>query len=153
VNLENRKGDGKFRVDKIRMLNEDFSKTNIAVTGSGLIFEIQFNRKISKTEGHFRIDFAIDNQQDMRIGWYSTDAIRTNLDESFNKIHLRIPKFPFGKGMYSLTFYSTLNGEVADYIHQGFVFEVEEGDFFGTGKVIPKSQTFIYSDHNIYSYS
>jgi hypothetical protein len=28
---------------------------------------------------------------------------------------------------------------------------VEEGDFFNTGKTIPKSQTFIYTDHQIFS--
>jgi lipopolysaccharide transport system ATP-binding protein len=151
VNLEIRKGDGKFRVHKIRMLNEDLNHINVAITGSDLIFEIQFNRSISRTEGHFRIDFAIDNDQDLRIGWYSTDAVRTKLTKTFSTIYLKIPKLPFGKGIYSFTFYSTLDGEVADYIHQGFIFEVEEGDFFGTGKVIPKSQTFLYSDHQIHS--
>ena len=153
INKEIRKGNGKFRVDKIRMLNNDLSPVNVAVTGSDLIFELQFNRVVSNEEGHIRIDFAIDNEQDLRIGWYSTDAVKTEIAKKFDTIHLKIPKLPFGKGMYYLTFYSTLNGEVADYIHQGFVFEVEEGDFFGTGKVIPKTQTFIYSDHHIYSYS
>ena len=40
-----------------------------------------------------------------------------------------------------------MNGQLVDYVHQGYAFTIEEGDFFGTGKTIPKSQTFIYTDH------
>lgn len=151
MNLEQRKGNGKFRVDKIKLLDEKKNPLNVVRTGSEIIFEIQFNRKITQADGFFRIDFAIDNDREMRVGWFSSDAIENNIKEDFDKIHLKIPKFNLGEGNYYLTFYATLNGIVIDYIHQGFVFSVEEGNFFGTGKVIPKSQTFIYSDHLIYS--
>jgi len=72
-------------------------------------------------------------------------------DNQFDVIILKLPKFNLGSGRYYLTFYATLNGNIVDFIHQGFSFEVEEGDFFNTGKVIPKTQTFIYSDHQVYS--
>ena len=134
------------------MLNEKLETVNTARTGSELIFEIEFNRVVSKNEGYFRIDFAIDTEQNMRVGWFSSDAVKQKISDNFNIIHLRLPKFILGKGEYYLTFYATLNGIVVDYIHQGFVFSVEEGDFFGTGIIIPKKQTFIYTDHQIYSY-
>ena len=152
MNLESRKGNGKFRVEQVKMLNEKFEPVNTVRTGSELIFEIKFNRTVSLNEGYFRLDFAIDTEQNMRVGWFSSDAVKGNLANEFNVIHLRIPKFILGKGEYYLTFYATMNGIVVDYIHQGFAFSVEEGDFFGTGKTIPKKQTFIYTDHQIYSY-
>jgi lipopolysaccharide transport system ATP-binding protein len=151
INLGLRKGDGQFRVKTIRMVNDQAEPIVIARTGSELNFEFRFNRTIRKEEGSFRIDFAIDTEQDMRVGWFSSDAVSSSIDNQFDVIILKLPKFNLGSGRYYLTFYATLNGNIVDFIHQGFSFEVEEGDFFNTGKVIPKTQTFIYSDHQIYS--
>lgn len=148
-NLHLRQGNGVFKVQSIRLMNVHFEETPMALTGSTVIFEICFDKKISTKAGAFRIDFAIDNQQDMRVGWFSTDVVPGDMNGVFQKVLLKIPRFHFGGGIYYLTFYITLNGDVVDYVHQGFGFSVEEGDFFGTGKVIPKSQTFIYCDHQI----
>jgi lipopolysaccharide transport system ATP-binding protein len=151
LNQELRKGDGQFRVETVNILNGDNQPIEIVRTGSDLIFEVVFNKKIDKNKGAFRIDFAIDTEQDMRIGWYSSEVVVNEISGSFDKIYLRIPKFMFGAGTYYLTFYTTWNGNIADYLHQGFSFDVEEGDFFSTGKIIPSTQTFIYGDHFIYS--
>jgi lipopolysaccharide transport system ATP-binding protein len=150
-NLDLRKGNGRFRVEAIRLLNEKAEPIVIARTGSELIFEIKFDRTINSEEGAFRIDFAIDTEQEMRVGWFSSDAVAGKLASQFDKIYLSIPRFILGEGTYYFTFYSTWNGNVEDYIHQAFSFDVEEGDFFNTGRVIPKFQTFIYTDHKIYS--
>jgi lipopolysaccharide transport system ATP-binding protein len=147
INLDLRKGDGRFRVEAINLLDVNLNPIKIARTGSELVFELSFNQSIEPSHGAFRIDFAIDNEQDQRIAWFSTDAIGSTFLKPFQKLKLRIPKFPFGAGSYYLTYYTTLNGQVVDYIHQGYAFDVEEGDFFGTGKTIPKSQTFIYTEH------
>ena len=151
INLENRKGNGQFRVNAIKILNSENKPISLVRTGHEVAFEIKLDRRVNKKEGIFRIDFAIDNEQDMRVGWFSSDAVLNKLSDEFDTIIFRIPKFSYGMGTYYLTFYSTWNGDVVDYIHQGFAFDVEEGDYFGTGKVIPKSQTFIYNDHEIFS--
>jgi lipopolysaccharide transport system ATP-binding protein len=147
LNLDLRKGDGRFKVSEIKLLDHKLNPIRIGRTGSELIFELFFNKKVNPLEGSFRIDFAIDNEQDQRIAWFSSDAVNSELQTDFKSIKLKITKFPFGAGTYYLTFYCTVNGQLIDYIHQGYAFTVEEGDFFGTGKTIPKSQTFIYTDH------
>lgn len=151
INLDLRKGDGMFRVEGIRMLDGNGNPVSIARTGDNLVFEIRFDKTICVLDGSFRIDFAIDTEHDMRVAWFSSDAVKSKFSSRFDTIHLQIPKFIFGAGTYYLTFYCTWNGIVVDYIHQGFSFQVEEGDFFDTGRTIPKSQTFIYVDHLIYS--
>ncbi len=150
-NLDLRKGSGRFKVKAIKLLNGNVEPIMIARTGNELIFEILFDKIIYTSEGSFRIDFAIDTDQDVRVGWFSSDVVQSKLGTEFDKVYLSIPKFLFGEGTYYLTFFSTWNGNVEDYIHQAFSFDVEEGDFFNTGKSIPKSQTFIYTDHMIYS--
>jgi lipopolysaccharide transport system ATP-binding protein len=149
LNSDIRKGSGIFRVEKIRLLNEHQEPISIARTGNPLIFELRLSQVIQSDEGAFRIDLALDSQLDARIGWFSSEVVIKKMKGEFDVVQLRIPKFAFGSGTYFLTFFITWNGELVDYIGKAFAFEVEEGDFFGTGKVIPKSQTFIYSDHEI----
>ncbi len=152
MNLDSRTGDGRYRIDTIKMLNHKREPIEIARTGNELIFEVAFNKSIDKSMGSFRIDFAIDTEQDVRVGWFSSDAVVSNLSTRFDKIYLHIPKFNLVAGSYNFTFFSTWNSNLEDYIHQAsFSFDVEEGDFFNTGKIIPKSQTFTYTDHLIFS--
>lgn len=151
LNQELRKGNGNIRVERVRILNSAFEPILIARTGNELLFEIKFQQQVNTTKGAFRIDLAIDTEQDLRVGWFSSDVVPKQTGSDFDVIYLKIPKFPYAGGTYYLTFYATLNGNVEDYIHQAFSFDVEEGDFFGSGKVIPKSQTFFYQDHEILS--
>ena len=151
INLNLRKGNGYYRVRQVKLLNAQYKPISIARTGSEVVFEINLDKRINKSQGAFRIDFAIDTEQDMRVGWFSSDAVISKMNEEFDTILLTIPRFGYGSGTYYLTFFGTWNGEVVDYIHQGFSFDVEEGDFFGTGMLIPASQTFIYTDHEISS--
>ena len=152
INSGLRKGSGEFKVQEIRLLNEHSEPVIVGRTGNPLVFELQFDKKVRSENGAFRIDLAIDSESDARVGWFSSDVMRENKRKEFGVVQLRIPKFGLGSGTYFLTFYITWKGRVVDYIHQAFSFEVEEGDFFGTGKVIPKSQTFIYAEHDIVYY-
>ena len=148
-NADLRKGNGKFRVKCIRMLNEKSEPIRVGRTGNPLVFELRLNRTIKNSNCSFRIDLAIDNEFDVRIAWFSSDVVPAEQKPSFETVQLLIPKFGFGSGTYFLTFFITWNGEIVDFIHQAFSFDIEEGDFFGTGKIIPKTQTFIYADHEI----
>ena len=150
-NMENphRNGSGIFRVKDIQLLNNLLQEVTAVVTGSTVALQVEFDRIIDGKKGAFRIDFAIDDERDTRIGWFSTDVVACDLNIKFDKVLLRIPRFPFGAGTYYLTFYVTWNGDVADHVDQGFAFAVEDGDFFRTGKIIPRSQTYVYADHEI----
>lgn len=149
-NLDLRKGNGQFRVTAIELKDAQACPITVIRTGSAVNFHIKFNKKIHHKQG-FRIDLAIDNEHDMRIGWFSSEAIVHQIGEEFQEIIFRIQKFPYSGGRYFLTFYATMNSQIVDYIHQAFSFDVEDGDFFGTGRVIPKKQTFFYLDYEMTS--
>jgi lipopolysaccharide transport system ATP-binding protein len=51
-----------------------------------------------------------------------------------------IPKFPFEAGGYRVTLYSTVNGDVADWVMHAATVDVEPGDFFGTGRMNDEGQ-------------
>jgi hypothetical protein len=58
-----------------------------------------------------------------------------------------IPKLPLAPGRYSFNVYSEVNGLMADWIVQSGVLNVIEGDYFGTGRLPPKSHGGVLVKH------
>jgi lipopolysaccharide transport system ATP-binding protein len=51
------------------------------------------------------------------------------------KIGIRIPKFQVVPGRYTLTLYSTVRDDLVDWIKGALTFEVQPGDYYGTGRL------------------
>jgi lipopolysaccharide transport system ATP-binding protein len=54
------------------------------------------------------------------------------------------PNFPLRSGVYYLTIYCQVNGEMVDLVQRAFSLSVEDGDFFKSGKLIPLSSGVLY---------
>jgi lipopolysaccharide transport system ATP-binding protein len=50
-------------------------------------------------------------------------------------------------GRYRLTLYSTVDGVIADWIKNAVVFDVEAGDFYGSGQLPPHGQGMFLLEH------
>jgi lipopolysaccharide transport system ATP-binding protein len=62
-------------------------------------------------------------------------------------VKINIPSIPLKSGNYTLTLFSSVNNEVADWIQEATVLQVESGDFFKTGKLPEESQGSFYINH------
>ncbi len=83
----------------------------------------------------------------LRLNIYSSEgAFLTSLSNENSGFNLErakgngtlkctLEKLPLLKGSYSLTVNLYANGELQDRVRQALLFEVEEGDFFGSGQV------------------
>lgn len=148
TNLNRRYGSGKFRIQEINLLNRFRQKISLAQTGDTVIFSCVFDQTIYNGE-NFRIDLAIDDEKEHRIGWFSTHLFNNAVPSQINAVELNIPRFPYGSGRYGLTFFITIDGELIDYIERGYYFDVESGNFYDSNKTIPRDQTNIYVEHKI----
>jgi lipopolysaccharide transport system ATP-binding protein len=50
------------------------------------------------------------------------------------------PRFNLRSGTYACAIYCEVNGEVVDWVQSAFELQVEDGDFFGTGRLIHREQ-------------
>lgn len=60
----------------------------------------------------------------------------------------RIPRFPLIPDRYSLNVYVEANGVVADWVEHAHTFDVAESDFFGSGRLPPKTHGRLALDHS-----
>ncbi len=58
-------------------------------------------------------------------------------------------KFPFEQGVYRISANLSSNGEIEDYIRNLGVFEVKEGDFYGTGVMIKHSPVHLEQNWSV----
>ena len=52
-----------------------------------------------------------------------------------NRLKIRIPKFQVVPGEYTLTLYAKVGKDLADWIKEAISFEVQPGDYYGTGRL------------------
>jgi lipopolysaccharide transport system ATP-binding protein len=70
------------------------------------------------------------------------------MNSGTSKISVVISELPLKQGNYTLTFFASVNGEIADWIQEAAVINVESGDFFRTGKLPEDSQGNFYVHHS-----
>jgi len=59
----------------------------------------------------------------------------------------RWPRFSLRSGSYMCAFYCEVNGEVVDWLQEAFKLPVEDGDFFGTGRMTSRDQGDVLVPH------
>ena len=69
--------------------------------------------------------------------------------KSDNIIIFKLPKCPLNAGQYSMSIHCVVNGEVSDWMQNAIVFEISEGKFYNSGKVVPKNQSDLFFDFEI----
>lgn len=132
-----RQGTGLLRVRKIRILNRDGFETNVVLSGESVQYIIELENKLNAS-GNFQLDIGLLTDEEQPISWFSTSVTQDKiefLDKEHRFISLKIDELPLMPGKYQFIVYCKFNGEVSDWIHNAFSFEVIAGDFYGTGKL------------------
>ena len=147
VDRPDRQGSGRLRF-------ESFAVRNLTL-GSGLVrsgddIEIAIAyRSASPVLRNVHVDMIVHGPFDEQLAQLSSTAQRGSIDEiSGTGVFLcRVPRFPFEAGAYRITLFSTVEGDIADWVIHAATMEVEPGDYFGTGKMNAEGQGHFLIDH------
>jgi lipopolysaccharide transport system ATP-binding protein len=84
------------------------------------------------------VAFGLDNEMGHRVALLDTGLIGSDLFSiapGRANVRVFIPKMPLMPGRYSVTIFSTVNGVIVDWIKNAVMFDVEAGDYYGTGRL------------------
>ena len=148
---KDRKGTGEIRFTSVLLQNK--KGENISSLQSGQYVKLLFNFKnyVFKDLKNLHLAVGIDNQIGERITVLSseiTNEVFSFVKSDVENIEVHIKQLPLTPGRYGLTIYCTLNGVIADWIQNGIFFDVESGDYYGTGKIPTTSQGNFLIEHN-----
>jgi lipopolysaccharide transport system ATP-binding protein len=130
----------------------DYAGNKIDLLFSGMECNIVF-RMSNNTNDYVdgvSISMGIDDSHGRRLTILSNSL--TNQLAEFKPrerkiIKIKVKRLPLQSQIYFFTLFTSIKGEVSDWIINVGKFNVEEGDYFGTGKVVQKGQGSILVSH------
>ena len=134
-------GEGAFRFKNITLKDNEGSILNAAQTGADLTIEFEFEL-IKDWISNLALAFTIYNDEGREMFTVANHISKAPFDKvnRGNVIQCFIKKLPLTNGSYLCNIIAYKDGIIQDYIQEAYNLEVEEGDFFGTGKVVPTTQ-------------
>ncbi len=140
-----REGEGYFRFKNIIIKSNKNQVLNAVQTGEDLIIEVEFDLK-SKTINNISIAITVYNDEGSEMftlaNHQSSEPFGSVSDKSI--IQCFVKKLPLTKGNYTFNLIAYKDGIIQDYIQEAYTLEVEDGDFYGTGKIsVSNRQCFL----------
>ena len=148
-----RKGSGIAKFRSIDLCDSEGRTTQNVICGQEVLFLIRIHSDTSELRlRNMVIGIGIDDAHGQRVWHISNESSGDAIDEitaAADVIEILIPKLPLVQGRYTATLFISSNGEIIDWLQNAFTFNVESGDFYGTGKLPPIGQGIFLANHYV----
>ena len=148
-----RTGNGSVRFIRVYFANNCHSTINEVRSGDDITVVIELENNTGADLTRFHVSAAIRDSCDSdSMVCYLSSALQRNDFEyipysKIIRIGIRISKFQLVPGRYTMTLYSTVRDDLADWIRGAITFEVQPGDYYGTGRLPAADQGQFLPDY------
>lgn len=137
-----RSGSGLVRITNFEASS---SGQNVVVSGGKMSFTITYEAQ--KQDLPIQFVIGVFDGFNVRV-LYLDSQVDATLPQNFprhGKVRLEFgDDFSLNPGRYSVNVGARVRGELVDHVKQGLVFEVQEGNFFGSGRTAADKGTVLY---------
>lgn len=144
-----RSGRGRIRLVGVRMLDGDGRERSHLQTGADLSIELRYRSAGVERLGVVSVALNICDKSGTIVFscWndLSGDVLQ-NLDPQ-GRLICEIPRIPLPQGVYGLNVALVVNKDLEDKISDVATLAIDEGDFFGTGKILGVKQGLVFVKH------
>jgi lipopolysaccharide transport system ATP-binding protein len=145
--FENRVGNQKVFIDKAFVYGQKMSI--LPQIGQPFTLEFYLNNVLQITNQNMHFDLRIDDHIGQRIVWMSDTLVNKEQNIVATNVKFHLTKLNLNKGRYFVTTHIAVNKEVSDWVQNAFYFDVTDGDFYGTGKLVPVQQSKVLMDFSV----
>jgi lipopolysaccharide transport system ATP-binding protein len=147
-----RRGSGIIRFVSCSMQDGNGHTVSAFHSGQNVKLFFAFTRDTSCDLRNVVFAVGVDTEMGERIAYFSNDIAGQVFEiapESVTGFTVDINKLPLTPGLYRLTLYCAVNGDVADWMQSAATMVVEAGDYYGTGRLPPSaSQGHLFIDYS-----
>ena len=148
INLEDRKdrqGEGNIRMCNFEFLNQNNELQSELITGQSLKLKIDYESTGKDTLSNVTAAIAIygDDGVLYTVVGNEFSSVPFNRIPAKGSFICEIKKLPLLSGRYMLNLVINQNGIMQDWVQEAVTFDVESGDFYGTGKILPSTHKSI----------
>jgi lipopolysaccharide transport system ATP-binding protein len=143
-----RQGSGAVRFTGFSITSD--AGDELAAMQGGMPAQLHFDFEARGPVRNLHLAIGVDDELGTRVAHLSNEVTGQifAMADGASRVTIRLPRCPFRNGRYSFTLYSMVNGDIADYLFNAGTFDVEAGDFFGSGKVPAGDQGAVLFDHS-----
>lgn len=139
---KDRKGEGRIRFVRVEIIDERGETVSTIVSGQAVRLRFHYESDYETDDATVNVAFNV---------WNSRGMVLTHLN-SVDIGNERMPiyrvgffeceweRFNLRSGTYTCNLYLEVNGVIEDWLQAAFDLNVEDGNFFGTGKVVERAQ-------------
>ncbi|WP_029037673.1 ABC transporter ATP-binding protein [Salinimicrobium xinjiangense] len=149
---QDREGNGKLEFIDYSITDHRNNRLTSLISGQKVIFKFKCRVKRKNLE-NLKVSFTVYKKNGELLATFMSQL--TNESFSLNDsdeiiFGCVIEKLPFMGGEYNCSVIVWENENIADWLQNAFNIEVIDGDFFGTGKTVPKSHVSVLVSHHWY---
>ena len=144
-----RTGNQKLVFTDVKILNANNIGIETISVGQKVKFRLFFSNKNNQLK-NVVIAMAINNYHGFQLSDISNESSNYelfNIEKNNGYFEIEFSKFCLVSGIYTVNLFCKVNGDISDWILNAFNFEVEAGDFYGTGKNMDKDQNLFLIDY------
>jgi len=146
-----RSGSGDLRFVSVSLEAHNGSNVPAFRCGAEAILHLIVENRTQDELRGLRISLGIDNEMGKRVALLDTMLLGDDISgvaSGRHSVRVVVPKMALVPGRYRLTMFSTLNRVLADWIENAATFDIEAGDFYGTGHLMMDEQGMFLLDHH-----
>ncbi|MCZ7551701.1 MAG: ABC transporter ATP-binding protein [Anaerolineales bacterium] len=139
-----RRGNRLLIFTKVEIFDTDNKPIDTIISGQNILFRFHYLCKQARSGAEVCVSFVVREQEYPLTNINSIDSGQSNLELFKSGVFECVwPNFNLTANVYDCSLFCSINGEIADWVDQAFKFEVEDGDFFKSGKKIGFQSKFL----------
>jgi len=147
---KDREGTGEFRIVGMALENADGSEATAFKCGAEGVLHLTIDNRAARPLRNVRVAVVIDDAAGRHVALMDTWLVGADIAElAVGRTSLRavMPRVVLAPGRYFVTIWSAISETVVDWVKDAGAFDVEEGDYFGSGHLPPPGYGQFVLDH------
>jgi lipopolysaccharide transport system ATP-binding protein len=148
IERDDRIGEGSLMFQKVWLENEEGEIINTIKSGESIQIVLEYITNTDKNHSNLSVACALKDNMGNQLGdlWNESCGDHWEKIPSKGKVRCILKKLPLNEGRYYFNVCARLNNIIQDFILDIGYFDVEAGDFFGTGRLPDKNQGIFLFD-------
>jgi lipopolysaccharide transport system ATP-binding protein len=148
-----RSGLGEIKIVDFKMTNEKGELQPVFISGQKVMFKIYYECKTVNQSLNLSAAISFTNSEGLLVSVLATEFLNYFIRTGDQKgcIVCLLGKLPFSQGQYSLNLIVRNHGIIQDWIRDAEIIDIENGDFFGTGRTVEATHKSLLIDQHWYT--
>ena len=145
-----RSGRQWLRFIKVAFYDSQGNELRQVLNGQDVCIRFYYRSRREKRNASVLVAFNVRNSQGFSLANLNSVDTGQEILEVFQNGYFECwwPKFNLRSGIYDCTLFCSVNGEIVDWVQNAFAIYVEDGNYYGSGKMIDRQHGEILIDHS-----